>query len=145
MMDLGRYLVHTDQKKWEMLSAGKRTGRCFTWTGFIWNQSAALQLELSLAFSTFILGNTVCMGTHYQLHLCQQCFSLPGMHCSLCPGFQYFPCYLPSTLALLNAGVILRNGQFSRFWLGKVNCAALCMQKGLKCALLHHFVRLDIF
>lgn len=60
------------------------------------------------------------------------------------PRFSGFPCYLPSTLAL-NAEVILRNGQFSRFWLGKVNCASLCMQRGLKCALLHHFVRLDIF
>lgn len=63
IVGLGRYLVHTDQKKCEMLSAGRRTGRCFSWTGFIWNQSIALQLELSLAFSSFTLGNTVYMGT----------------------------------------------------------------------------------
>lgn len=42
IVGLERYVVHTEQKKREMLSAGARAGRCVTGTGLAGDQSAAL-------------------------------------------------------------------------------------------------------
>ena len=57
------------------------------------------------------------MGTRYPLDVCQQCFSLPGTRCT---RFQHIPYYLRSTRVLAKVEAVLKDGQFSRVWLGEV-------------------------
>lgn len=73
---LDSHLVHRQQKKGEMLSAGARaevsveqgsSGTCLLLCNWIH----------LLAFSHCALRNTVCVGTHYKLDRCRLCFSIP--------------------------------------------------------------------